>query len=343
MTAGRDWTADAEALHLSRRRVSTSPAGSRSRTRRSPGSISRPASIRIPYPLPDLARRAVVSAARERSAGRARGRGGRPLWRARRNGGRGARARRRSSSALARIFPRGASACSAPTYSGHKAASRAAGAQVDAGERLEDYGRPRRRHRRQSQQPGRADHAARRPRRTSQAPGAARRLADRRRSLRRFRRRESKASRRSCPGKAVVLRRSASLRPRRACVSALLSLRPTSSSPLRAALGEWPVSGPAIAIGTKALADLAWTDAMRDRLGREAARLDGLLEGNGWRILGGTRLFRLAAKADARAAFERLMAAGILAPAVRRCARLAAVRDPGDESAWRRLAGALAG
>ena len=99
--------------------------------------------------------------------------------------------------------------------------------------------------------------------------------------------------------------------------------------PLRAALGEWPVSGPAIAIGTKALADLAWTDAMRDRLGAEAARLDGLLEGNGWRILGGTRLFRLAAKADARAAFERLMAAGILARPFADAAGLAAVRDSG--------------
>ena len=79
---------------------------------------------------------------------------------------------------------------------------------------------------------------------------------------------------------------------------------PDIATPLRAALGPWPVSGPAIAIGTRALADLAWTDAMRDRLGAEAARLDALLEGNGWRIVGGTRLFRLAAKADARAAFR---------------------------------------
>ena len=56
---------------------------------------------------------------------------------------------------------------------------------------------------------------------------------------------------------------------------------PEIVQPLRAALGEWPVSGPAIAIGTKALADLAWTDAMRDRLGEDAARLDALLKGGG--------------------------------------------------------------
>ena len=48
--------------------------------------------------------------------------------------------------------------------------------------------------------------------------------------------------------------------------------------PLRAALGDWPVSGPAIAIGTKALADRGWADAMRDRLGKDAARLDALLK-----------------------------------------------------------------
>ena len=30
---------------------------------------------------------------------------------------------------------------------------------------------------------------------------------------------------------------------------------------LRAALGPWPVSGPAIAIGTQALGDFGWTDA----------------------------------------------------------------------------------
>jgi cobalamin biosynthetic protein CobC len=112
---------------------------------------------------------------------------------------------------------------------------------------------------------------------------------------------------------------------------------------LRAALGEWPVSGPAIAIGARALADLAWTDAMRDRLGREAARLDKLIEGAGWRVLGGTRLFRLAVSADARAGFERLMAAGILARPFADAPDRLRFGIPGDESAWQRLAAALAG
>jgi cobalamin biosynthesis protein CobC len=112
---------------------------------------------------------------------------------------------------------------------------------------------------------------------------------------------------------------------------------------LRAALGPWPVSGPAIAIGTKALADLAWTDAMRDRLGLEAVRLDKLVEGAGWRVLGGTRLFRLAARSDARAAFERLMAAGILARPFADAPDRLRFGIPGDESAWRRFAAALGG
>jgi cobalamin biosynthesis protein CobC len=112
---------------------------------------------------------------------------------------------------------------------------------------------------------------------------------------------------------------------------------------LRAALGPWPVSGPAIAIGTKALADLAWTDAMRDRLSLEAVRLDKLVEGAGWRVLGGTRLFRLAARSDARAAFERLMAAGILARPFADAPDRLRFGIPGDESAWRRFAAALGG
>jgi cobalamin biosynthetic protein CobC len=116
---------------------------------------------------------------------------------------------------------------------------------------------------------------------------------------------------------------------------------PEIAKPLRAALGEWPVSGAAIAIGRTALADLAWTDAMRDRLGKDTARLDKLITAAGWRILGGTRLFRLAARADARAAFERLMAAGILARPFADAPDRLRFGIPGDESAWRRLAAAL--
>jgi cobalamin biosynthesis protein CobC len=112
---------------------------------------------------------------------------------------------------------------------------------------------------------------------------------------------------------------------------------------LRGALGSWPVSGPAIAIGAQALANSDWLETMRSRLGGDAARLDALLHGAGWRVVGGTRLFRLAAHADARAAFERLLVAGILTrPFADRSDRLR-FGIPGDESAWERLATALRG
>jgi len=110
---------------------------------------------------------------------------------------------------------------------------------------------------------------------------------------------------------------------------------------LRTALGRWPVSGPAIAIGARALADPAWTATMSARLGADATRLDALLERSGWRILGGTRLFRLAAKADAEAAFHRLLSAGILTrPFVGAPDRLR-FGIPAEEAHWERLSAAL--
>jgi cobalamin biosynthesis protein CobC len=113
--------------------------------------------------------------------------------------------------------------------------------------------------------------------------------------------------------------------------------------PLRAALGPWPVSGPAIAIGVQALADSRWLEEMRARLGKDAARLDALLRQAGWRIIGGTCLFRLAARADARAAFERLLAAGILARPFADAPDWLRFGIPGDEKAWERLVTAVRG
>jgi cobalamin biosynthetic protein CobC len=118
---------------------------------------------------------------------------------------------------------------------------------------------------------------------------------------------------------------------------------PDVGQSLRAALGPWPVSGPAIAIGTRALADSSWAEAMRDRLSEDAERLDALLGGNGWRILGGTRLFRLAARDDAGEAFKRLLAAGILTRPFAGAPDRLRFGIPGKESEWGRLAAALAG
>ena len=118
---------------------------------------------------------------------------------------------------------------------------------------------------------------------------------------------------------------------------------PDIAEALRAALGPWPVSGPAIAIGGQALADPDWTAGISVRLGADAARLDALLKTIGWRTIGGTCLFRLAAKADADVVFRRLLAAGIL------CRPFAGAPDrlrfgiPAKETHWERLSAALRG
>jgi cobalamin biosynthesis protein CobC len=82
---------------------------------------------------------------------------------------------------------------------------------------------------------------------------------------------------------------------------------------LRDALGPWPVSGPALAVGTAALSDAAWADAARTRLDGDAARLDALLTARGAQVVGGTTLFRLYEVADAAAWADRLARRRILA------------------------------
>jgi cobalamin biosynthetic protein CobC len=57
-------------------------------------------------------------------------------------------------------------------------------------------------------------------------------------------------------------------------------------------LGPWPVAGPALEIGTRALRDPDWAEATRHRLSRDAARLDARLGDIGATLVGGTDLFR---------------------------------------------------
>jgi cobalamin biosynthesis protein CobC len=81
---------------------------------------------------------------------------------------------------------------------------------------------------------------------------------------------------------------------------------------LRAALGPWPVSGAAIAIGKKALPDSAWLALTRQRLIADTIALDEILAAAGFDFVGGTKLFRLAAHKKAQVLCERLARAGIL-------------------------------
>jgi cobalamin biosynthetic protein CobC len=116
---------------------------------------------------------------------------------------------------------------------------------------------------------------------------------------------------------------------------------PERAGAIRAALGPWAVSGPAIAAGRAAFADPAWRDAAASRLAADAAALDDVLRGAGLRVLGGTRLFRLAEADDAPAVFARLGRAGILVRRFDDQPGTLRFGIPPDDAALRRLRDAL--
>jgi cobalamin biosynthesis protein CobC len=110
---------------------------------------------------------------------------------------------------------------------------------------------------------------------------------------------------------------------------------------LRAGLGAWPVSGPAIAVGRRALADYTWLEQARQRAADEAERLDRLLIGHGFEMVGGAALFRLARHRDARAILDDLLSRGILTRPFAAFPDLLRFGLPGEPEHWRRLDAAL--
>ena len=91
----------------------------------------------------------------------------------------------------------------------------------------------------------------------------------------------------------------------------VLGPRPILAS-LRKQLGAWPVSAAAIAIGTRAYQEIAWQDAMRERIIAEATSFDQRLASFGLLASGACPLFRLITTPDASHLFERLARAAIL-------------------------------
>lgn len=94
---------------------------------------------------------------------------------------------------------------------------------------------------------------------------------------------------------------------------------------LAARLGPWAVSGSAIEIGTRALADREWIGAMRAVLAAARERLDRILLSHGFQIVGGTDLYRLVQCEDSHERFHRLAEAGVL------------VREFPDRPGWLRF------
>jgi cobalamin biosynthetic protein CobC len=118
---------------------------------------------------------------------------------------------------------------------------------------------------------------------------------------------------------------------------------PKIAARLSAMLGPWAVSGPALAIGAKALADVAWMRKTRIRLEGSAKKLDGMLTKSGLEIVGGTNLFRLVRTAAASELFHHLGRAGILVRRFPERADWLRFGLPANAPAWRRLQIALAG
>ena len=116
---------------------------------------------------------------------------------------------------------------------------------------------------------------------------------------------------------------------------------PPLAARLGAALGPWAVSGPALAVGTRALADTIWIGRTRQRLDAAAQRLDGVLSGLALAVVGGTSLFRLVQTPAANALFQHLGHSGIWVRAFPDNASWLRFGLPANEREWRRLKTAL--
>ncbi|MBM7068630.1 threonine-phosphate decarboxylase [Actibacterium sp. 188UL27-1] len=116
---------------------------------------------------------------------------------------------------------------------------------------------------------------------------------------------------------------------------------PQTLAGLEDQLGPWAVSGPALTIGARALADRVWADATRMRLTDDAARLDRLAAQAGLPLVGGTSLFRLYETANAAACQGQLGQARILSRIFPYSDRWIRLGLPGTADDWDRLEEAL--
>lgn len=110
---------------------------------------------------------------------------------------------------------------------------------------------------------------------------------------------------------------------------------------IRDAIGSWPVSAAAIAIGTAAYSDHAWIAATRQRLFADAAALDSMLARIGIAAKGACPLFRLLTVDDATATFERLTSRAILTRPFELQPHWLRIGLPADAEALDRLEAAL--
>ena len=107
-------------------------------------------------------------------------------------------------------------------------------------------------------------------------------------------------------------------------------------------LGPWPVSGPAITVGTMALTDKSWIKRTKKRLAVNRSAFEQVLTNENLVIVGGTGLFVLVQTENASELYEHLASRQILTrpfPGREDWLRLGI---PGKKSALNRVAKALA-
>ena len=112
---------------------------------------------------------------------------------------------------------------------------------------------------------------------------------------------------------------------------------------LSEAVGPWAVSGPAMEIGARAMADGRWINDTRDWLAVQTAKLDTVLKSAGLSIIGGTSLYRLAHHDQAQRIYEHLARNGLLVRRFPYNARWLRFGIPGDDKALKRVSAVLEG
>lgn len=111
--------------------------------------------------------------------------------------------------------------------------------------------------------------------------------------------------------------------------------------PMRALLGDWPISSPALAAGRAAYADRAWQAEQNARLHAGSQRMAALLTGHGLTIHGQTAFFTLIDCQERDALFAHLIGTGVLTRPFAAQPRWLRLGLPGDEPGWTSLAQAF--
>ena len=215
--------------------------------------------------------------------------------------------------ALARLCAAHGESCAlAPTYGGYAEAFAAAGVACSSTRPRSTPWRPRRRDRRQSQQSGRAD------RQRADLLALHARLARRGGMLivdeafADFGGADETLEPALPASGAVVLRSFGKTYGLAGLRLGFAIASPDIAGRLRAALGPWPVSGPAIAIGSRALADSDWLDATPRASPRTERGSTPYWSGRAGASSAERVCFPSPRATDASEAFKRLLAAGIL-------------------------------